>query len=433
MKKLPLAALAAAIWLAAAPSASAQDMDQNVAYCDNSSNQYPADLVVRGCSAVIQSGRFGNEILGIAYFNRANAFYDLRNFSAAVADYDQVIRLKPDEGNAYGNRATAYRAMGDFTRALADYDRALALRPHPLDFKNRGDLYADLGDHGRAVTDYSQALAYNTQDYALLLARANSYSELGDAPAAEADYRQASALIPANDPGANNDLCWALAVAGRALDVARTACDRAVQGATGAARGNFLDSRGLVNLKQGRTQQAWNDYDAAVRENPNSAHFLYGRGVSALRLGRGAEGRADIERAAQMDPGVAQAYASYGVEPASVSEARPTVIAPASPPSPPRAAPGQLQASGAFPPEGRRAYSFYCSNNQTLRIIFDSERQTATVTRIRAPDVRLRRAPSAPTEFRYTDGSYELSGTLASVQWRAGSGEPITCNDHRGQ
>ena len=71
----------------------------------------------------------------------------------------------------------------------------------------------------------------------------------------------------------------------------------------------------MVGLKQGRFQDAWNDYDAAVRINPNGASWVYGRGIAALRLGRTEEARADIARAQALAADVTQFYADYGIRP----------------------------------------------------------------------------------------------------------------------
>jgi tetratricopeptide (TPR) repeat protein len=68
-------------------------------------------------------------------------------------------------------------------------------------------------------------------------------------------------------------------------------------------------------LKQGRFQDAWNDYDQALRWAPDQAQYLYGRGIAARGLGRAADGEADIAVALRADPAIAHKYALYGVAP----------------------------------------------------------------------------------------------------------------------
>lgn len=71
----------------------------------------------------------------------------------------------------------------------------------------------------------------------------------------------------------------------------------------------------MVALKQGRYQDAWNDYDAAINMKSDGAHYWYGRGIAALRLGQKWRGQHDVEFAKKLDPAIANTYASYGIRP----------------------------------------------------------------------------------------------------------------------
>lgn len=70
----------------------------------------------------------------------------------------------------------------------------------------------------------------------------------------------------------------------------------------------------------------------------------------------------------------------------------------------------------------RHYYSFTCSNNTVLRVVFDDDHNSVAVNRIRQPVVRLTRANGGEgAGFRYARGdTYELTGTLLEVQWRVG-------------
>ena len=41
----------------------------------------------------------------------------------AIADFDNVIRLKPNDAGAFNNRANAYLKRGDLAHAIADFAR----------------------------------------------------------------------------------------------------------------------------------------------------------------------------------------------------------------------------------------------------------------------------------------------------------------------
>jgi tetratricopeptide (TPR) repeat protein len=180
---------------------------------------------------------------------------------------------------AYNNRGQRYLAANDSDKALADFSQAVRSSPQYVEaYMNRGALYVARHQYARAVVDYSDVID----------------------------------LTP-NEARGYNARCWARVLWNAALDLARADCDTAARLAPGDD--NVLDSRGLLNLRDGRFQDAFNDYDAALRINAESAHYLYGRGIASVRLGNADQGQADITAAARLDAGTAAMYAGYGVTP----------------------------------------------------------------------------------------------------------------------
>ena len=98
-------------------------------------------------------------------------------------------------------------------------------------------------------------------------------------------------------------------------------------------------------------------------------------------------------------------------------------VTPAPTATPPAAPPADPLAGMA----GRRAFTYDCNSNQELRIIFDFDDNEAIINRIRQPAITLRRQPSNGDGFRFTRQSYELTGSLAEVRFRIGSGDPWIC------
>jgi tetratricopeptide (TPR) repeat protein len=152
----------------------------------------------------------------------------------------------------------------------------------------------------------------------LLFFRSDARLGAGEYDAAIDDADRAAALLGENRDVLNAQ-CWTRAVANRELDRARLACDASL--ALGA-RPSVLDSRGLVNLREGKWQAAWEDYDAAFGADPTLTVSLYGRGLAALALGRKEEGETDLRRAAS----AAQEFTRYGLTP-SVMAAHASAIA----------------------------------------------------------------------------------------------------------
>lgn len=368
--------------------------------------------------------------------NRGAAYYELGQYQQAITDFDQSLRLDPTSSIDYNSRGNAYYQLRNYDSALADYDRAIQADPqNAIALRNRGLIWYNRGDYQRAIGEHSAALRVDPDYGAAYYSRAEAYAQLNDYERAILDYDQATARDPDNSEY-NNLSCWIRAAyLNRDYENARRYCDRAVELARGTEdEANAFDTRAMLNLKQNRLQAAWNDYDAAVRGDPSSAHYLYGRGIAALRLGRTAEGEADIARARQIYAAIDASYARYGVEAPPGGAAPPVVQAPPPVRQPPVQPPPIATAPTVAPSTdplagmtGRRAFTYDCNSNQELRIIFDFDDNEAIINRIRQPAMTLRRQPSNGDGFRFTRQSYELTGTLAEVRFKIGSGDPWIC------
>lgn len=369
--------------------------------------------------------------------NRGASYYELGDYRQAIADFDQSLRLDPTSSIDYNSRGNAYYQLRNYDAAMADYDRAVQADPqNAIALRNRGLIWYNRGDYQRAIGAHSAALQVDPDYGAAYYSRAEAHAQLRDYEQALRDYDQATARDPDNTEY-NNLSCWIRAAyLNRDYETARRYCDRAVELARGTdEEPNALDTRGMLNLRQNRIQAAWNDYDAAVRGDPSSAHYLFGRGVAALRLGREPEALADLARARQMYAGIDDAYRRYGIEAPATVEAPVTPeppVAPAAPryepPPTPTPAPTAAPSTDPFAGmTGRRAFTYDCNSNQELRIIFDFDDNEAIINRIRQPAITLRRQPSNGDGFRFTRQSYELTGTLAEVRFRIGSGDPWIC------
>jgi tetratricopeptide (TPR) repeat protein len=84
--------------------------------------------------------------------------YNLGDYARAIADYTQQIKLEPDKAEPYSNRALARGGAGDYRGAVEDYTQAIRLSPGFRYFEGRGDMRYDLKDYPGALADYDEAI-----------------------------------------------------------------------------------------------------------------------------------------------------------------------------------------------------------------------------------------------------------------------------------
>ena len=83
------------------------------------------------------------------YNNRGLAFYHIGKLEEAKKDYDDAIKLNPEDPFFYFNRGNVFLNQGDYDSAHADYDRAISIQPNnPKFWHSKGLAY-----EGKALED----------------------------------------------------------------------------------------------------------------------------------------------------------------------------------------------------------------------------------------------------------------------------------------
>jgi tetratricopeptide (TPR) repeat protein len=198
----------------------------------------------------------------------------------AKADFDETLKLKPDDVPALVARATLRLASHEPTQAMQDLDAAdrATAKQDNVHLQLAG-LYARADAPSASIAQYSLWIDFHEQD-----------------------PRLADAL---------NGRCWQRALAGVDLDQALNDCNRAIRSAPRTA--DMFDSRGLVHLRLGDLEKAIADYDAALALNPKLGWSLYGRGLAKQRKGLAAAGAADIAAAIAINPGLTDEMKKRGL------------------------------------------------------------------------------------------------------------------------
>jgi tetratricopeptide (TPR) repeat protein len=91
---------------------------------------------------------------------QGNALLATKNFTEAIAAYDQAISLDRYNFNAWNGKADALNRAGKYPEALAASDTALALEPsNTKGWINRGYILYDLGRYDDELKAYETAIS----------------------------------------------------------------------------------------------------------------------------------------------------------------------------------------------------------------------------------------------------------------------------------
>lgn len=172
-----IAILALCFGLVLAGSAGAQSLQQNLSKCSRGDD----DVVIQGCTGVINSSRVDRKNKAVAYVNRGNAFARQGDLDSAIDDFTKAIRRNSRSLVAYFNRGNAHFAQENFDQAIADFSRAISLQPdHVLSYNNRGNAYLAKGETERAIAEYNKALDIDPKNTQAAANRALAYTKDGD-------------------------------------------------------------------------------------------------------------------------------------------------------------------------------------------------------------------------------------------------------------
>jgi tetratricopeptide (TPR) repeat protein len=87
----------------------------------------------------------------------------LRQFQKAIADYDRVLSLNPQEADIYHDRALAKMQLGRDYEAISDLSTAIKLKPRELgeyhSFESRADAYMKTRQWDLAIRDLTTAIS----------------------------------------------------------------------------------------------------------------------------------------------------------------------------------------------------------------------------------------------------------------------------------
>lgn len=191
--------------------------------------------------------------------------------------------------------ASSLARQGRVEDAVATVESSLArLKPEPLSESLLEIAQAVASPAQREAVErlFTAALAQYKRPAPLLSAAALFYTQRRQYDRAEAALREAIEKSPAHVPALNN-LALHLALSRRNLDEALELVQRAIQIA--GEKPGLLDTRAVVQLARGQTDQALADLDRAMALGPRATWRFHQARVWEARHDRAAAERADAE------------------------------------------------------------------------------------------------------------------------------------------
>jgi len=222
-----------------------------------------------GTSIALSPKFFGN------YLHRGVAYLEMKEYGQALADFDEVLRLRPKDSVAATspgpstaarlNRALARAGLKDYRGACADVTYVLEETADPPThaYFMRSQFRASAGDSAAARADQEEGLKRRPTDALSFVTRGANRLAI-DPAGALADFDEALHFDPDS-----------LAA--------------------------FRNKAHVLAEKLGRTAEAVQVLTQALEHLPDSVPLLAGRGVLLARLNRRAEALRDARRVLQLD------------------------------------------------------------------------------------------------------------------------------------
>jgi len=281
------AALMAA--LTSVPARAASDRDH--ADCEQVTQP---SLKISACTRILTSANLNDQTRSFAHYNLGLGLLLKNDFDRAIVEFNETLRVDPNNLRAINSRGNAWRGKGDDDDAIADYNEAIRRDPtFAYPYNGRASVYYDRGEYDRAIDDFSQVIRFNPTLAAPYNNRAQALRDKGEFDRAIADADDALRRDPTNGTiysvrgeiyRMKGDLVRALADQ-----------DQAVRIDSGSAL-PYL-TRGDTYRYKGDFARALADYDQALKVSPDYIPAFVGRGLTFEKQGDLGRARAEYEKA----------------------------------------------------------------------------------------------------------------------------------------
>ncbi len=250
-----------------------------------------------------------------AHFNLATVYAKHVRFKEAKAEYEEAVRLDPEDNVARISLAKILTELGENAAALPHLK--VYTRRVPGDYEGHlvmGTAYRRLGDVTKAARELRRAVELKPDSYesrynlGFVLAHSGHLEEaieqLGAAKklnphAAEAPYELSVIFRKKNEPQRAEEEVQAFHEAKRWSNQETNAA--------------LIGSKANVLLEKGDAQSAAAMYSKAIQLEPENPKTHYNLALALEKLGKRGEESQELEKAVELDPNFAEAHNQLGI------------------------------------------------------------------------------------------------------------------------
>ncbi len=246
-----------------------------------------------------------------ALVKRGAVYGEIGNTNLSFQDFTEALKINPYNAAAYQERANVLNIFGNYQEAIENADKALYLdAKYIAAYDIRGRVYFDLGDIENSNKDWDSVVNVKNNNTDSLVTRGFVYYFRQNYKKAYDEFDQAV-------QSQNN---YAAAYVGRAI--ARFKLSKDLYGAFDdfdeALKHNPNLShtygwRGNVLSDSGDFKKAHLDYNKAIDINPNYMMALNNRGHTHLNLGNFNEAKEDFDKVLTLNSNYKDAYVGKGL------------------------------------------------------------------------------------------------------------------------
>ncbi|NLS91140.1 MAG: tetratricopeptide repeat protein [Planctomycetaceae bacterium] len=231
------------------------------------------------------------------YFDRAEAWYRLREYGSALRDVDQAIRLGPDVARYLRFRAQVLLEAGQIDEASAQYEAARVQDPGFKEGWLGGAIALKQGKFREAIEQFDAELEAHPTRPRVYFDRADAWYRLREYDNALRDIDEAIKLKP-EIAGYQFFRAHVLLELGR-VDEASAHYEAALVQDPGFKEGWLA---GAIALKQGKFREAIEQFNTVLEADPTHSLAYHYRGEAWCRLGEYENALRDFDEATRLAP-----------------------------------------------------------------------------------------------------------------------------------